>query len=200
MSGVRLEEDGLFVERPPNELDNLALAFSQFLSKFEIDHVFIAGYLAILTGRARATDDIDVLIEPVPRERIDQLVDELEANNYWGPAMPLSEMYSNLTAGTNIWVAPDGQMTPHLEVKFPTDEFDDASLSNAIDAHIAGATIPIGPLELQIAYKLYLGGQKDFEDAAHLFLLFRETLSTDRLESWVNDLGVAEQYDRLTSI
>ena len=85
-------------------------------------------------------------------------------------------------------------------MKFPTDEFDDASLSNAIDAHIAGATIPVGPLELQIAYKLYLGGQKDFEDAAHLYLLFRETLSTDRLESWVDDLGVAEQYDRLTSI
>jgi hypothetical protein len=200
MSGVRLEDDGLFVERPPNELDNLAIAFSRLLSRFEIDHVFIAGYLAILTGRARATDDIDVLIESVPREVIDQLVDELEANDYWGPAMPLSEMHSNLTAGTNIWVAPDDQMTPHLEVKFPTDEFDDASLSNALDAHIAGATIPIGPLELQIAYKLYLGGQKDFEDAAHLYLLFRETLSTDRLESWVDDLGVAEQYDRLTSI
>lgn len=91
-------------------------------------------------------------------------------------------------------------MTPHLEVKFPTDELDRASLTNAIDAHIAGATIPVGPLELQIAYKLYLQGQKDFEDAAHLYLLFRETLSTDQLEHWVRQLDVNEEYEQLKSI
>jgi hypothetical protein len=73
--------------------------------------------------------------------------------------MPLSEMHGNLTNGTNIWVAADGEMTPHLEVKFPGDEFDRASLENAIDAHVGEETIPIGPLELQIAYKLSLGGR-----------------------------------------
>jgi hypothetical protein len=108
-------------------------------------------------------------------------------------------MYANLSSGTNIWVAPDDQMTPHLEVKFPTDEFDRASLANAIDAHIADATIPIGPLELQIAYKLYLGSRTDFEDAAHLYTLFRESLRTERLESWVEKLDVTEQYAQLES-
>lgn len=72
------------------------------LSRLDIDHVFIAGYLAILTGRARATDDIDVLIEPLPESTVDQLVTELEARGYWRPAMPLTELYGNLTAGTNI--------------------------------------------------------------------------------------------------
>jgi hypothetical protein len=109
-------------------------------------------------------------------------------------------MYDNLSAGTNIWVAPTDQMTPHLEVKFPTDEFDRASLSDRIDARIAGATIPVGPLELQIAYKLYLGGQTDFEDAAHIFTLFRESLDRTRLESWVERLDVTEEYARLESI
>lgn len=200
MSGVRLRDGDLVVDRPRNELDELAISFSTLLSRLDIGHVFIAGYVAILTGRARATDDIDVLIEPCPENEIEQLVEELETSGYWGPAMPLTEMYGNLTAGTNIWVAPSGQMTPHLEVKFPSDEFDRASISNAIDAHIAGETIPVGPLELQIAYKLYLGGQKDLEDAAHLYLLFRESLSTTALESWVDDLGVTEQYARLKSL
>ncbi|WP_136592178.1 hypothetical protein [Salinigranum halophilum] len=200
MSGVRLRDGDLVVDRPRNELDELAISFSTLLSRLDIGHVFIAGYVAILTGRARATDDIDVLIEPCPENEIEQLVEELETSGYWGPAMPLTEMYGNLTAGTNIWVAPSDQMTPHLEVKFPSDEFDRASISNAIDAHIAGETIPVGPLELQIAYKLYLGGQKDLEDAAHLYLLFRESLSTTALESWVDDLGVTEQYARLKSL
>ena len=200
MSGVRLRDGDLVVERPPNELDNLAIAFSTLLSDLDIDHVFIAGYLAILTGRARATDDIDVLIEPLSNGDVSELVEELEASGYWGPAMPLKEMYGNLSAGTNIWVAPSDQMTPHVEVKFPSDEYDRASLANAIDAHIAGETIPVGPLELQIAYKLYLGEQKDLEDAAHLYLLFQESLSTPELESWVTDLGVTERYARLQSL
>ncbi|WP_318568858.1 hypothetical protein [Salinigranum marinum] len=109
-------------------------------------------------------------------------------------------MDGNLSSGTYIWVAPVDQMTPHLEVKFPAGEFDRASLSNAIDAHIAGATIPAGALELQIAYKLYLRGQQDFEDAAQLYLLFRETVSIDQLEGWIGQLGVDEEYERLKSI
>ena len=200
MSGVELTEDGLVVDREPNGFDELAIEFSEIASQHDIDHVFVAGYVAILTGRSRATEDIDVFIEPCSESEIDALVDELEAADYWGPAMPLAEMYDNLSSGTNIWVAPDGEMSPRLEVKFPGDEFDRASLSNAISATIDGDTIPIGPLELQIAYKLALGGRTDLEDAAHLYTLFGETLSTARLEDWVEKLDTEDEYARLTDL
>lgn len=199
MTGVELTDRGLVVGRDPNRLDELAIDFSGILSDLGIDHVFVAGYVAILAGRSRSTEDIDVFIERCPAERIDELVAELEREGYWGPAMPLSEMHGNLTSGTNIWVAPDGEMTPHLEVKFPSDEFDDASLRNAIEAHLGGRAIPIGPLELQIAYKLSLGGRTDLEDAAHLYTVFGETLSRSRLETWVERLDVEDRYDRLTN-
>jgi hypothetical protein len=91
-------------------------------------------------------------------------------------------------------------MTPHVEVKFPTDEFDRASLSNSIGAHVAGETIPVGELELRIAYKLRLESRTDFEDAAHLYTLFRESLRQPRLEAWVEKLGVSDQYARLEFI
>ena len=200
MGGVTFRDDELVVERSPNELDELAIAFSTVLSGLEIEHVFVSGYLAILTGRARATHDIDVLVERLSANETDRLVAKLEENGYWGPAMPLEAMFGNLSSGTNIWVAPTDQMTPHLEVKFPTDEFDRSSLSNAIDAHIGDETIPVGPLELQIAYKLYLGSQKDLEDAAHLYTMFRESLRTAELESWAERLDVTDEYDRLESI
>lgn len=200
MGGVSLEDGDLLVERAPNELDELAISFSSVCSRLDIQHVFVAGYVAILTGRARATEDIDVFVERLSEAETAELVDALETEGYWGPAMPLEEAYGNLAADTNLWVAPEGQMTPHLEVKFPTDEFDLASLSNAIDAHVGGETVPVGPIELQIAYKLYLGTQTDFEDASHLYLLFRESLREARLESWVEKLGVTDQYDRLREI
>jgi len=199
MAGVELTDRGLVVDREPNRLDELAVGFSEVLSRLDIDHVFVAGYVAILAGRSRSTEDIDVFIERCSAERIDDLVAELEREGYWRPAMPLSETYGNLSNGTNIWVAPDGEMTPHLEMKFPSDEFDDASLANAVDAHLDGHTVPIGPLELQIAYKLSLGGRTDLEDAAHLYTVFGETLSGGRLETWVERLDVAERYERLTN-
>lgn len=82
-------------------------------------------------------------------------------------------------------------------MKTVNDEFDQASLSSALSAQIDGESIPIGPLELQIAYKLSLGAQKDIEDAVHLYTLFEETLSAPQLETWVSRLDVEAEYDRL---
>ena len=200
MGGIELTDRGLVVDRAPNRLDELAAEFSAILSRLEIDHVFVAGYVAILAGRSRSTEDIDVFIERCSADRIDDLVTELEAAGYWGPGMPLSETYDNLANGTNIWVAPDGEMAPQVEVKFPSDEFDEASLRNAIGAHVGDETVPIGPLELQIAYKLSLGGRTDLEDAAHLYTVFGESLSSARLESWVERLDVEDRYERLRSL
>ncbi|MFC5277166.1 hypothetical protein ACFPM1_00065 [Halorubrum rubrum] len=97
-------------------LDELAIGFSRLLSRLESDHVFVAGYVAILAGRSRSTEDVDVFIERWSSGRIDDLVTELERDGYRGPAMPLSETYGTLASGTSVWVAPDGETTPHLEV------------------------------------------------------------------------------------
>ena len=102
-----------------------------------------------------------------------------------------------LDTGDNVWVAPEDEITPHLEVKFARDEFDHASLENAITARIGDEAIPIGPLELQIAYKLYLAAPTDIEDAVHLYTLFEESLSESRLKKWIRRLDVESEYERL---
>ena len=197
MGGIELRNETLIVERETNQLDELAIEFSHVLNQFDIDHVYIAGYVSILTGRARSTEDVDVLIEHIDEESVEKLAATLVETGFWGPAMPLTSMYEMLNNGDNIWVAPNDQITPHLEVKFARDEFDRASLENAITARISDEAIPIGPLELQIAYKLYLGAQKDIEDAVHLYTLFEQSLSVSRLEEWVSRLDVEAEYDRL---
>lgn len=197
MGGIELRDETLVVEREPNQLDELAIEFSRILDQFDIEHVYIAGYVSILAGRARSTEDIDVLIEPIDEATAEDLAESLANEGYWGPAMPLTSMYEMLDNGDNIWVAPEDQITPHLEVKFTRDEFDRASLGNAITARIGDESIPIGPLELQIAYKLYLGAQKDIEDAVHLYTLFEGSLSTPRLEEWATRLDVTDEYERL---
>lgn len=197
MGGIELRDGTLVVDREPNDLDELAIRFSSILDDVGIDHVFVSGYVAILTGRARATEYIDVLLEHTPPDTIDRLVAKLKDRGLWGPAMPLDSMNEMLE--DNIWIARDGEMIPHLEAKYVSDEFDRASLENRITARLTSvdAELPIGPLELQIAYKLYLDTPKDFEDAVHLYSLFDENLSTPELERWVEKLGVEDDYDRL---
>lgn len=197
MGGIELTDSTLEVGREPNRLDDLAISFNNILDRFGIDHVYVAGYVAILAGRARSTEDVDILIEEIDSDTADDLVSTLESEGYWGPAMPLSAMYEMLANGDSTWLAPNDQVTPHLEVKFVRDEFDRASLENALTARIGDQEVPIGPLELQIAYKLALGSQKDIEDAVHLFLLFEESLSVARLETWVTKLEVESEYERL---
>lgn len=199
MGGIELRDGTLVVDREPNDLDDLAIRFSSILYDLGIQHVFVSGYVAILAGRSRATEDIDVLLERVDDETLTELAARLDSAGLWGPAMPLDTIAEQLNDGANIWVARDNEMVPHLEVKFVDDEFDRASLENRIAAQITDAdtTLPIGPLELQIAYKLYLGAQKDFEDAVHLYTLFEESLSMTRLEQWVQKLGVEDDYERL---
>lgn len=197
MGGIEVRDGELIVGREPNDLDDLALAFSDICTDLGIEHVFVSGYVAILTGRSRSTEDIDVITEPLDDAGIEILVGRLIDAGFWGPATPLESAVGVLEDGGNVWVARTDEMVPHLEVKFATDEFDRASLEGALDARIGAGTLPIGPLELQIAYKLYLGTQQDLDDAFHLWTLFEETLRTPTLERWVERLEVEEDYDRL---
>jgi len=199
MGGVEFRDGELVVDRPLNELDELALSCSSILNDLDIRHVFVSGYVALLAGRARSTEDIDVILERVGDSTLDQLVERLTHAEMWGPAMPL-ETITDLGDG-QIWVARADEMVPRLEVKFVGDRFDRASLENRIPARLTEVeeTLPIGPLELQIAYKLWMTGDRDFEDALYLYDLLGETLSIGELEDWVAELDVHEAYDRLRS-
>lgn len=200
MGGIEFRDGDLVVERELNDLDELALRFTSILDDLGVKHVYVSGYVAILAGRSRSTEDIDVLLEQLDEEMVSTLVERVREDGLWGPAKPLDSAMELLGNGDNVWVARDGEMVPHLEVKFVRDEFDRESLENNVTARIEGRELPIGPLELQVAYKLYLGTRTDFEDAVHLYTLFEETLRTRELEQWVEKLDVHEAYAQLESI
>ncbi len=77
-----------------------------------MEYVIVSGYVAILTGRSRSTEDIDVILELLSETETEQLVTELKNQGYWGMAMPLNEMYSMLSEGSRIRIriAEDGEM------------------------------------------------------------------------------------------
>lgn len=50
----------IVLDRELNELDSLVL---EFIKCLQSRYVIVAGYVAILLGRSRTTDDIDIIVE-----------------------------------------------------------------------------------------------------------------------------------------
>lgn len=195
---MEIRDDEIYTEKPPNVLDELVLDIVSIFDRLDIQYVVVSGYVAVLLGRSRTTEDIDVIVEPFGESVAVDLMRELQDAGYWGAAMPLSELHSTLEDGLPVRIAEDGHRVPNVELKFPTDRYSRLSLENTVTVHLDGASLRVGSLELQIAYKLRMGAQKDYEDALYLYHLLEGTLNRDRLESFVEELDVESEYEGLT--
>jgi len=203
---MELSDDTLTVSRELSALDKDVLEFTQILDACDVNYVIVSGYVAILTGRSRSTEDIDVILESLSEVETEQLVTELKDRGYWGMAMPLAEMYSMLSEGSRIRIAEEGEMYPNFETWFVSNDVEREALSNPLAVTFDAGQIEISPLELQVAYKLRLAqaadslSGKDFEDALHLYLTFEERFNTEQLETYVNELGVEDYYAELKRV
>lgn len=195
---MEFEDDAVSIEKEPSDLDELVLDVTDVLDDLDIEYAVVSGYVAVLLGRSRSTEDIDVITEPFSEEIADELADRLHDVGYWGSAMPLDSMHQMLSERSIIRIAEDGHRVPNVELKFADDRYDRASLENTMTIRLNDREIRTGELELQIAYKLYLGTQKDLEDAVYVYELAEQMLNSQKLEGYANDLGVEQEYERLT--
>lgn len=200
---MELGDDRLVLSRERSALDEEVVAFTGLLDDHGVEYVVVSGYVAILTGRARSTEDVDIVLEPLDDGEVDALVDALSEAGYWGMAMPLDEMASILADGDRFRVAERDELFPNFELWFASNPVEREALAEAILAELGEHEVRVSPIELQIAYKLRLAQGvgttqgKDFEDALHLYVTFEGQLNRDALESYVEDLGVQEYYAEL---
>ena len=189
--------DGVVIDKPPSDLDRLMLEVGGILDDVDIEYSVVSGYVAVLFGRSRATEDIDVITERFDEGTADELAKRLQKAGYWGSAMPLDDLHETLADDLPVRVAEDGHRVPNVELKFASDEYDRISLDNAISIRLGGETLRVGSLEFQIAYKLDMGAQKDYEDALYLHEVAGPNLNRTALERYVTKLGVEDEYEQL---
>lgn len=194
---MRLEDGVLSIRRELSTLDRLVIEFLDVLESSGVKYVIVSGYLAILTGRSRTTEDIDIIIEELSGEGVEELTESLERNGYWCINADLEDVHDLLASGIAARFAREGEMVPNFETKFPKSALDRIALRESMRAELGDASIPIVPLEQQIAYKLYLGADKDLEDALHLYELFGEKLDEGDLNRYLEKLEVKEEFDEL---
>jgi hypothetical protein len=174
-----------------SKLDVYVIDFINVLKKY-VDYVVVSGYVSILFGRSRGTEDIDIMIMKIGFDTFIKLHRELIEKNYWFlNADNPTELYGMLDNKLAIRVAAKDTVIPNIEIKFVKNALDITALNEHRVAKIGNESINISPIELQIAFKLYLGSDKDIEDAVYLYDIFLEHLSKLKLKQYMNILKVS---------
>lgn len=194
---MKLKDEKLEIKRKVSELDREVLEFVDLLESEGVSYVIVSGYVAILTGRSRGTEDIDVIIEGLGEDKINELVETILESDYWCINSSKEKIYSMLQDDLAVRFAREDEIIPNFEVRFADDELEKTALSERLRVEVDSDGVFISPLELQIAYKLYLESEKDFEDALHLFSVFKEDLQAEKLEKYSKKLEVEEKLDEL---
>lgn len=179
-----------------NRLDAFVLTFVALLREAKVNYVIVSGYVPILFGRSRNTEDVDVLIEPLDEKRFAELWAKLK-DSVCLNVESMEDAYEHISRGTAIRFAKKGGFIPNMEVKFISNPAAQFALDNRLHVHLNDNTLDISPLELQIAYKLFLGSEKDIEDARFLFKLFEDKLDANTLDEFMQQFDIPEDKKKL---
>jgi hypothetical protein len=185
------ENDVITLEKELSPLDEFTLAFTRILDKNDIRYVLISGYVAILFGRSRSSEDIDLFIEKMDYVRFKTLWVALYGTFECLATEDAKTAYDDyLNNGLALRFSVKGSYLPNMEIKFPKKEFDEVTLRKSLLVRLNGEELRISPLEVQIPFKLLLGSDKDIEDARHLYAVFSECLNEPAMEETMRKLEI----------
>lgn len=175
-----------------SDLDHLVLGFVEILEKLRLEYVCISGFVAIVFGRSRHTEDIDLFISPISLKQFERLWNELKSNHFecLQESSAKNAFQDYLKHELAVRFAPVGTVIPNFEVKFPSSALSRHALSTKVELVLNGKKLWISQIELQIAVKLSLGSEKDFEDARHLYHIFKDQLNIILLKDYITQLKV----------
>lgn len=179
-----LEKREIITYRKLSVLDRFVVDFIRILRK-HTDYVIISGYVSILLGRTRVTEDVDIFIRKINKEQFSELYDELKDKGFWClNAENTDELYSFLKDGLAIRFAKKNNSIPNIEMKFPKDNLDEEAFKDSINVVLSEETLRISSFERHIAFKrYYLSSDKDIEDALHIEELFKEYINTEKIKN-----------------
>ena len=188
---IEIEGENIYLKnKVVSKLDIFVIDFVNILKKY-MDYVVVSGYVSILFGRSRGTEDIDLLINKIDMDTFLKFYNELIEKNYWFlNAENPNELYGMLEDELAIRAAVKDNVIPNIEIKFAKSQLDRISLKEHKVAQLDKYAINISPIELQIAFKLYLGSDKDIEDAAYLYEIFSAYLSKFKIKYFMDILEV----------
>jgi hypothetical protein len=199
MMKIQVSRSRIKLNKELNDLDKLVIDFVRILKRRKLEYVLVSGYVSILFGRSRSSEDIDIIVKKISKNRFSALWNELSKRNFecLVPDNFESAYDTYLLNRTSIRFSRKDQPIPNVEFMFPkAEDLDNWVLGNAKLVLLNRHTLRISPIELQIAYKLFLESGKDIEDARHLYRLFKEDLDQNLLSQFLLKLDKKDMFNR----
>ncbi len=168
-------------------MDRFVFDFVKILRK-HTSYVIVSGYTAILFGRSRATEDVDILIPKLEKEILNKLCLELFENRFYClNTSSVPDIFEYLEDYHSVRFARKDQINPNMELKFIKSGLDEETLNHPLKVLAGDIELLLSCIELQITYKkIILGSDKDLEDANHLHSIFKGVLNKEKLKYYEN--------------
>ena len=190
-------KDKIEFNKELNALDNFVIDFTSILNTLHIQHVIISGYVSILFGRSRTSEDIDLILEKMDFPAFNRLWKDLSKDfECIITDNPKTAYEQCMMAGHAIRFSRKKRYIPNMELKFPKIDLEEWVLRERKKVSVNNKTLFISPFELQISFKLFLGSEKDIEDARYLYRLFKDNLDMPLLSRFNRKLKIEEEFKR----
>ena len=167
-----------------NILDKFAIDFSKIVENYT-DYIIVSGFVAISSGRTRATEDIDMIIRPVDLNVFKDIHDDLKKNNFICIQSEDAEKIYNqyLNQKLSVRYIQENQLLPEMELKFAKDQLDEYQIATKVKLQLTGLDLWFSNVNVNIAFKEHLlKSPKDLEDARHLRIVYKEMVSEDEIK------------------
>ena len=171
-------------ESERNLLDKFCIDFCKVLEK-HAHYIIVSGFVAISSGRARATEDIDVIIPKMSFDRFEKLHKDLIKHGFVCiQSDSAKEIFSSyLKDNLSVRYTYKDKPLPEMEIKFAKDLLDEYQLKTRTKLKLTGLDVWFSSVNMNIAFKEeYLKSEKDLEDARHLRIVYEELVDEKEIK------------------
>ena len=181
------------VESGASDLDELVWRLVSRLKKYT-EYVLVSGYIAILLGMERPTQDVDVVISGFrSRSDFNNFFNELRELGWETIPSNLDELHFLLEErNEKIDLFTDKQW--YFDFKKARNKWALLSLENPLTVKKGDYEFKIAPPEIQIPYKLWLGSDKDIKDAAFIYEKLKPIIDRKAMKEIADEMNVDLQF------
>lgn len=185
--GYNIKNDTIIINRDLTSLDLFVIDFLNILKKYS-DYLVVSGFVSISTGRTRGTEDIDILVPVMKKEKFFYLFNDLQKNDFWCYQGDTSEIaYQYVKDMHNIRFSRVNEIFPNIEF-IPINESRKTKyfeFTHPQKIKIKNFEFKIPPIEFEILYKeIILKSKKDIADAQHLRTFFSEIIKKEKFKEY----------------
>jgi len=163
-------------------LDKFCIDFCKITEK-HTTYIIVSGFVAISSGRARATEDIDMIIPRISLNKFEKLHQDLSKKFVCMQSDDFKEIYNDyLKENLSVRYTYKNKSLPEMEIKIAKDGLDNYQLATKTKLKLTGLGVWFSTIEMNIAFKEeYLKSPKDLEDARHLRIVYSEDINEDEI-------------------